>query len=217
MTEVYSEDTEKAMAEGDLPQEEPRQPLSEARSLSQNRWNIPDGDPLYETGIMAAVRMPREGRDSTDRQDASQTTAEVRAVPADEAARDALASRSVLIIEDTDELAEILQVTLQRLKMKTYWERSGEAAVERFKALQPDLILLDLGLPDLPGWKVLELVKEYQREHNNPPPNVIVVTAFGDPANRVVGKLQGVHSYLVKPFLTEEIERAVRSVFNAKV
>lgn len=118
---------------------------------------------------------------------------------------------SALIIEDQRDLAEVLEVTLHRMGMETTVEGHGSDAFARFSEQVPDVILLDIGLPDIPGWKVLDNLKAWAQDNGAPMPRVIVITAMGDATNRVVGKLHGVHSYIVKPFTTDEVERAVES------
>jgi DNA-binding response OmpR family regulator len=113
----------------------------------------------------------------------------------------------VLIVEDTVELAEIVRVTLERMQLKVLHETHGNKALAVFNAEDPDLVVLDISLPDTTGWKVLETIRERRQDAHSPA--IIVITAYGDPANRLMGKLQGVHSYLIKPFTPDEIERAV--------
>jgi CheY-like chemotaxis protein len=171
--------------------------------------------PVAETGMVAAVVLSGEGDDDRDTQDASRTTAETQTAPATHGTLQAKAQLSALIVEDTAELAEILQVTLERMHMVTAHESHGSRAYTRFNEMQPDVVLLDIGLPDGPGWKVLDSIRDHQKEVNGPMPVVIVITAFGDPANRLVGKLHGVYSYLIKPFTPHEIERTVRDALNS--
>ncbi|MBN8639299.1 MAG: hypothetical protein J0M07_28530 [Anaerolineae bacterium] len=71
-----------------------------------------------------------------------------------------------------------------------------------------------MSLPDIPGWKVLESIKERQKETGGAMPIVIVITAYGDPANRLVGKLHGVYSYLIKPFTPGDVEQIVRKALS---
>ena len=75
-------------------------------------------------------------------------------------------------------------------------------------------MLLDIGLPDGPGWKVLDSIKQMQRGTATKMPAVIVITAYSDAANRLVGKLHGVFSYLVKPFTPSEVETLVRNALT---
>lgn len=114
--------------------------------------------------------------------------------------------RKVLIVEDATELAEVIAATLERINITALHATHAERALEVYHAERPDLILLDLGLPDMTGWKIMDMIKE---ESESTQPVVIVITAHGDPANRLMGKLQGVHSYLIKPFTPNEVERVV--------
>src|SRR5689334_8574621 len=60
----------------------------------------------------------------------------------------------VLIIEDTVELGELIQTTLEQMELMAFCETSGTRALERYGAIEPDIVLLDIGLPDMTGWKV---------------------------------------------------------------
>lgn len=163
--------------------------------------------------MVAAVMLPtREGTDKNDAQDASRSTAETKSVPAAEPATRKHAP-AVLIIEDSAELAEIIEVTLQRFDLVTAHESHGNKALARFQSMQPDVVLLDIGLPDMTGWKLLDDIKE--RYGSDRLPAIVVITAYGDPANRLVGKLQNVHDYLIKPFTADDVERVVMSALGS--
>ena len=123
---------------------------------------------------------------------------------------------TVLIVEDTIELAEVIEATLERMGLETFHETHGNTAIAKFNELDPDIVLLDISLPDTTGWKILEVIKE-RFEVTGQMPVVIIITAFDDPANRLVGKLQGVHSYLIKPFTADEIERTVEGAINSSL
>jgi CheY-like chemotaxis protein len=81
--------------------------------------------------------------------------------------------------------------------------------------MRPDVLLLDIGLPDMTGWQLLEDMRE--REGDTNMPKVVIITAYGDPANRLIGKLQNVHDYLIKPFTSEEVERVVLGALGKAV
>ncbi|MBN1681544.1 MAG: response regulator [Anaerolineae bacterium] len=116
-------------------------------------------------------------------------------------------SHKVLIVEDTTELAEVLQVTLERMNLTVFCTTHGAEALDLATNEKPDLVLLDIALPDTTGWKVLDTIREQQKGGKGP--LIVVITAYGDPANRLMGKLQGIHAYLIKPFKTDEVERVV--------
>ncbi len=172
--------------------------------------------PRAETGLFTPVRFSPEGRDDIERQDAMRTTAETAAVPQSRPSGQAAQAPKCLIVEDAIELAEVLSATLQRMNIDTVCERSGARASARFEQLQPDIVLLDIGLPDMTGWKVLDNIKDNHRGNGMPLPVVIVITAYGDATNRLVGKLQGVHSYLVKPFTPDEVEQVIREALSSE-
>lgn len=173
--------------------------------------------PSAVTGLAQAVMLTQhEGTDKKiQAQDSSRTTAETEATPNAQKSPDAATTRarSVLILEDTTELAEVIQATLERMNLVTAHETHGNKALTRFKDMHPDVVLLDIGLPDMTGWKFLESIKEIHKDYM---PVIIVISAYGDPANRLVGKLQGVHDYLIKPFTSDEVERVVKSALDSR-
>jgi len=167
--------------------------------------------PAAETGVADAVDMNAEGKDDGDAQDAPRTSDETQSNPLarKETASTMEKSLTVLIVEDTLELAEVIQATLERMNLTVVHAAHGSKALEKFHELHPEVILLDIGLPDMMGWKIMDAIKEHYDEMPDKMPIIIVITAYDDPANRLVGKLQGVHSYLIKPFTADEIERTV--------
>jgi len=120
---------------------------------------------------------------------------------------------TILIVEDTEELAEVIQATLENRGMQVDWVAHGSKGIQKIKASVPDVLLLDIGLPDMTGWKMLEELREWKPEPDTLPV-VVVITAYGDPANRLIGKLQGIHSYLIKPFTSDEVEKAVQGALG---
>lgn len=171
-----------------------------------------------ETGMTATVDVSAEGHDNAEAQDASLTTAETHSAPSSlKAMRNAKGEKPrALIIEDTMELAEVIQATLEGMDLEATFATHGIKGLELLKDIDPDVILLDIGLPDMIGWKILDAIKEvYADPAAGRTPNVVIITAYGDPANRLVAKLQGIHSYLIKPFTTDEVEKVVASVLSS--
>lgn len=118
----------------------------------------------------------------------------------------------VLIVEDAIELAQISQITLSRLGLRTMHAVNGQRALEMLAEQTPDLMLLDIGLPGMNGWEVLERIK---LEESAPEFPIIVLTAAGDPVNRLIGKLQErVKRYIVKPYSVDELKQAVREILE---
>jgi DNA-binding response OmpR family regulator len=116
----------------------------------------------------------------------------------------------ILVVEDTPQMAKLTLLSLKRGGFEGIHVEDGETAIEFLNEKLPNLMLLDLNLPGLSGWDVLEHLVSKHGANAVP---VIVTTAYGDSANRVVGKLQEVYKYMVKPFtpmaLIEAVEGAL--------
>lgn len=195
------------------------EPVSSAQTTTIPAVRLSDEHrgPAAETGLIRMVVDTAEAKENNDEQDASRTTAENAVVPDPKVntkeAKSPSSTPSILIIEDSTELAEIIEATLQRLDMVTAHETHGNKALSRFDEMKPDVVLLDIGLPDMTGWKLLEDIREKKGAAKMPA--VVVITAYGDPANRLIGKLQNVHDYLIKPFTADEVEKVVISALSS--
>jgi CheY-like chemotaxis protein len=162
-----------------------------------------------ETGVLPMVQLTHEHRDLTEGEDAAYSKDKMHPTPHTTQSEKTGQAPKVLIVEDTIELVEIIQATLERANMVTYHEMRAERVMALVNEQRPDLVLLDLSLPNTSGWKILDAMKEFYAEARIAMPIIIIITAYGDPANRLVGKLQNIHSYLLKPFTSDEIERVV--------
>lgn len=173
------------------------------------------------TGEVETVRMEAEGDETdTDREGVVRPSDET--VPDRSTMQVAVAESvfeeegrqpNILIVEDTEELAEVIQATLENKGMQVTWVSHGERGLEQIQSQELDIVLLDIGLPDMTGWKMLEEVRK-SKETPEDMPTIIVISAYGDPANRLIGKLQGVHSYLIKPFTSDEVEQVVQGALG---
>jgi CheY-like chemotaxis protein len=217
MSQRYTAIITDQQAEGAPESHEAREPVSPKQTMVMPvlQTPAPRTAPVAETGVVRAVVLSGEGVDNNDIQDASRTSAETQTAPAPLPELTTTAQLTALIVEDTHELAEILQVTLQRMHIVAAHESNGSRAFARFNEMKPDVVLLDIGLPDGPGWNVLESIKDQQQKSGGKMPAVIVITAYGDPANRLVGKLHGVQSYLIKPFTPHEVERTIQTALTS--
>lgn len=120
----------------------------------------------------------------------------------------------ILIVEDTVQFAELVQVALRSLDAEICHVLLASAALTVIEQFRPDLVLLDIGLPDMDGWHLLELLREGPCLKGAAEPAIVVMTAYGDAANRLIGKLQGVDGYLVKPCSLNEIRGAVAEALH---
>jgi two-component system, OmpR family, KDP operon response regulator KdpE len=113
-------------------------------------------------------------------------------------------AKTVLIIEDSLDIANFVKFSLEHMGLEAHHSSSPEKAIAFLETNRPDLIILDIGLPGMTGWQLLDMIKE---KRENEGIFVVVTTAFTDPANRVVGKLQHVDRYLIKPFQYDQLKQ----------
>jgi two-component system response regulator RegX3 len=111
----------------------------------------------------------------------------------------------ILIVEDESSLAETIRYNLDREGFSTITAGDGRAALERFRAERPDLVLLDLMLPEVSGLDVCRII----RAESTVP--VIIVTAKDAEADRVAGLELGADDYVTKPFSMRELVSRVRA------
>ncbi len=116
--------------------------------------------------------------------------------------------QTVLIIEDEADIQTLLRTVLTRNDFDVLVASDGLTGIFLAKEHHPDLIVLDVGLPDMDGWGVLEQL----RSASNVP--VIMLTAHGTEADRVRGFGAGADDYLVKPFSNKELIARIRAVLR---
>lgn len=123
-----------------------------------------------------------------------------------------MSDRRVLIVEDTDDIAVLVNLTLTQLGLSCVHCNNGQKALDFLGVnAPPDLIVLDIGMPGMSGWEFLEIIKQ---ESYFDQMRILICTAFSDPANRVVGKLQEVDGYITKPFGPQELKETVVSILG---
>lgn len=118
------------------------------------------------------------------------------------------APQSVLVVEDDSTVAEVLTGYLEREGYRVAVAGDGLTALSILGVFDPDLVVLDLVLPNLNGLEVLERL----RERSTTP--VIVLTAKGEEGERVAGLEQGADDYVPKPFSPRELVARVRAVLR---
>ncbi len=117
-------------------------------------------------------------------------------------------ARKVLIVEDDGNIAELLNLYLEKEGFETSVAKDGGKGVEFFRQFQPDLVLLDVMLPVMDGWSVLKKI----REESKAP--VIMLTAKGETSDKVSGLEMGADDYIVKPFEMKEVLARIHAVLR---
>jgi DNA-binding response OmpR family regulator len=116
--------------------------------------------------------------------------------------------KRILVVEDEMQIARNLRDYLEVAGYGVTVVGSGEAAIASARGERPDLVVLDLGLPGVDGFDV---AREIRRNANTP---IVMLTARGDEADRIVGLELGADDYLVKPFSPKELVARVRAVLR---
>jgi two-component system catabolic regulation response regulator CreB len=117
----------------------------------------------------------------------------------------------VLIVEDEPAIADTLAFALRADGHQTRWESRATEALQAQRSAPADLVILDVGLPDLSGF---EACKQLRRFSDVP---VIFLTARADEVDRVVGLEIGADDYVIKPFSPREVAARVRAILKRRV
>jgi two-component system, OmpR family, response regulator RegX3 len=115
---------------------------------------------------------------------------------------------SILLVEDEQSIADPFANALTRSGFRTTIARTGGEALQLAAAIEPDVVLLDLALPDLDG---RDVCRRLRRESDVP---IIMITASGTVTDRVVGLELGADDYVVKPFAVTEVVARIRAVLR---
>jgi len=116
--------------------------------------------------------------------------------------------RRILVVDDEPRMIHFIRLNLEHDGFEVYQATSGIKTLDQFRDQLPDLILLDVMMPDIDGFETLRLI----REISNVP--VIMLTAKGDEDDRVKGLELGADDYITKPFSPRELVSRVRAVLR---
>lgn len=118
---------------------------------------------------------------------------------------------AILIVEDERDVQTLIDFNLKAEGFETLRASSGEEALAWLRARVPDLVLLDLMLPDVQGTELCRRIKADARTSGVP---IIILTARGDEVDRIVGFELGADDYVTKPFSVRELLLRVRAVLR---
>ena len=119
----------------------------------------------------------------------------------------------ILIIEDEHDVAQLLAYNLSKEGYQPFVAKEGVTGLQRSQEFHPDLVILDLMLPGMDGWEVFRRLRK-ERETAHMP--VIMLTARGDEADRVLGLELGADDYITKPFSLREVIARIKTVLRRK-
>ncbi len=114
----------------------------------------------------------------------------------------------ILVADDDQNICELIRLYLEKENFTVVLASNGEEAVAKFSAESPDLVLLDIMMPQLDGWQVC---REIRRKSDCP---IIMITAKGETFDKVLGLELGADDYVVKPFDAKEIVARIKAVMR---
>ncbi|HCB49440.1 MAG: chemotaxis protein CheY [Anaerolineae bacterium SG8_19] len=122
--------------------------------------------------------------------------------------------KTILCIEDEREMIELFKIILGRRGYRVSGALGGEEGIQRAEELEPDLILLDLMMPGLDGWEVLQRMRADEKLQKIP---IIIVTAKSQEIDRVLAlHVAQVNDYVTKPFGPQDLIDSVNRVLVSK-
>jgi len=115
--------------------------------------------------------------------------------------------KKILVVDDEEDLVEIIRFPLELEGLDVLVSYNGEDALNQARKENPDLILLDLMLPKLDGYKVCRLLKFDERYKHIP---ILILTAKTQEKDKLLGKETGADEYITKPFDIEYLINRVK-------
>lgn len=123
--------------------------------------------------------------------------------------------KRILCVEDEPEMIDLIRLILGRRGFEVHGAAGGVEGIRLIRELHPDLVLLDLMMPDMDGWEVYQQMKADAATRDIP---VIVVTAKAQNIDKVLGlHIAKVDDYIAKPFSPQELMDSVDKIFSQQV
>lgn len=116
--------------------------------------------------------------------------------------------KKILVVDDEPKIVQLARDYLERAGFQVLSAGDGKTAVAGIRAAKPDLIVLDLGLPEMDG---LDVTRAIRKESNVP---IVMLTARGEETDKLVGLELGADDYMTKPFSPKELVARVRAVLR---
>ena len=119
--------------------------------------------------------------------------------------------KKVLVVEDDTEMVDLLRFNLQKAGFAIATATDGIEALKKVRSLAPDLILLDLMLPELDGFSVCEILRRDPETASIP---IIMLTALSNELARMTGLASGANDYFSKPFSPRQLVSRVKDLLE---
>ncbi len=120
---------------------------------------------------------------------------------------------SVLVADDDPEILTLLSLRLKQRGYEVFEAIDGEKALEEARARQPDVVILDVMMPQKNGW---EVARELKHDEKTRGIGIVVLTAIGEKMNEITSPLYGADEFIDKPFEFDKLEKAIERVLEKR-
>ena len=121
--------------------------------------------------------------------------------------------KKVLIVDDEQDIVESLKFVLELANYTCFCAYNGEDGLRMAKEIMPDLIILDVMMPKINGFKISRLLK-FDNKYKDIP--ILMLTARSQPEDKLIGAETGVNEYITKPFDLDEVVKRVDSYLGVE-
>lgn len=122
-------------------------------------------------------------------------------------------AQKILVVDDEEDIVAALSIRLKALGYEVITAKDGMAALDAARTQSPDLILLDIMLPKLDGYKVCRMLKFDEKYRHIP---IIMITAKVADPNKKMGEEVGADAFITKPFNPEELVARIKDLISGR-
>ncbi len=121
--------------------------------------------------------------------------------------------KKILIVDDEQDIVESLKFVLETYDYTCYCAYNGEDGLKLAREIIPDLIILDVMMPRINGYKISRLLK-FDSKYKNIP--ILMITARSQEEDKLIGEETGADEYITKPFDLDDVVKAVQKYLNTE-
>jgi len=116
--------------------------------------------------------------------------------------------KKILIIEDDEKIAKLVQIYAEKDGFKIYWADDGKKGLETFESIKPDFVILDLMLPEVDGFDIARIIRSKSKTP------ILILTAKAEEFDKILGLEFGADDYLTKPFSPRELMARIKTILR---
>ena len=121
--------------------------------------------------------------------------------------------KKILIVDDEQDIVESLKFVLEGCNYSCYCAYNGEDVLNLAREIMPDLIILDVMMPRINGYKISRLLK-FDKKYQNIP--ILMITARSQEEDKLIGEETGANEYITKPFDLDEVLKTVQKYLETE-